>query len=245
MYSNIFPVCKLQQCLSHLLYQKGPMLTKGLDVSHLNANKHCLMFKRDSNRCSLTAVEAHHALRVSDRGRWQGGRWGTSDGGGTQGGRWATEHQNIWVRVRGRSQVRTSETAVPRGECLVIIENLGDSDAGGGSSRTHDGRPSLERHQLTQRAKTKHIHTTNVMSHVHQRAILLAPFTRGVSADWELVTSRKGHPSSSKETAALTARPRAARSIDTRAAVAQAAAARREPETWGDTAASAGLALGN
>ena len=24
------------------------MLTKGLDVSHLNANKHCLMFKRDS-----------------------------------------------------------------------------------------------------------------------------------------------------------------------------------------------------
>ncbi len=28
------------------------MLTKGLDVSHLNANKHCLMFKRDSNRWS-------------------------------------------------------------------------------------------------------------------------------------------------------------------------------------------------
>ncbi len=53
MYSNIFPVCKLQQCLSHLLYQKGPMLTKGLDVSHLNANKHCLMFKRDSNRWGL------------------------------------------------------------------------------------------------------------------------------------------------------------------------------------------------
>ncbi len=48
--SNIFPACKLQQCLSHLLYQKGPMLIKGLDVSHLNANKHCLMFKRDSNR---------------------------------------------------------------------------------------------------------------------------------------------------------------------------------------------------
>ncbi len=32
------------------------MLIKGLDVSHLNANKHCLMFKRDSNRLVATQL---------------------------------------------------------------------------------------------------------------------------------------------------------------------------------------------
>ncbi len=41
------------------------MLSKGLDVSHLNANKHCLMFKRDSIGCINTVSQCPSAFTLS------------------------------------------------------------------------------------------------------------------------------------------------------------------------------------